>query len=76
MVTLTPDPDPPKNGWLLPGGDLVPPGLVDQGFGAEIRWDVDLTPGHLYRLQVIVHDGDQTRMGGDAGQACLIFCAN
>lgn len=76
MVTLTPDPDPPENGWLLPGGDPVPPGLVDQGFGAEIRWDVDLAPGHLYRLQVIVHDGDQNPMGGDAAQACLIFCAN
>jgi len=37
---------------------------------AEIIWNVDnlgLTQGHDYRVQIILHDGDQ---GGDIGQAC------
>ena len=32
-------------------------------------------PGHSYRLQVIVHDGDQNKPGGDCGEACIVFCA-
>jgi hypothetical protein len=27
--------------------------------------------GHTYRLQFMVHDGDQTRAGGDTGQGCV-----
>ena len=27
------------------------------------------------RLQVIVHDGDQNKVGGDSGEACVLFCA-
>jgi hypothetical protein len=75
VVTITPDPDPPKNGWVLPGGDAVPVGLTNEGFGAEVRWEVDLSAGHSYRLQVIVHDGDQNKMGGDSAEACVVFCA-
>jgi hypothetical protein len=26
-------------------------------------------------MQVIVHDGDQNKGGGDCGEACVIFCA-
>jgi hypothetical protein len=74
-VTITPDADPAKNKWDLAGGDPVPAGLTDQGFGAEARWNVMLTPGHSYRLQVIVHDGDQNKAGGDSGEACVLFCA-
>jgi hypothetical protein len=74
-VTITPEANPAKNHWDLAGGDPVPAGLTDQGFGAEARWDVPLVAGHSYRLQVIVHDGDQTRAGGDSGEACVIFCA-
>jgi hypothetical protein len=44
------------------------------GFGAELRFEVGLVSGHSYRLQVMVHDGDQTR-GGDSGEACAVFCA-
>jgi hypothetical protein len=36
---------------------------------------VALLPGHSYRVQVLVHDGDQSKGGGDTGQACAIFCA-
>ena len=41
-VTVTPDGDPlAKNHWNLgPGSDPVPPGLVNQGYGAEVRWDL------------------------------------
>lgn len=74
-VTITPDKDPLRNNWDLAGGDAVPAGLANQGFGAEARWSVPLQAGHNYRLQVIVHDGDQNKAGGDSGEACVIFCA-
>ena len=45
-----------------------------QGFGAELRFEVGLVSGHSYRLQTIIHDGDQTR-GGDSGEGCAVFCA-
>jgi hypothetical protein len=32
-----------------------------------------LTPGHLYRVQFLIHDGDQNNTGGDAGQSCAII---
>jgi hypothetical protein len=72
-VTVTPDADPAKNDWNLDGGDAAPAGLVNQGYGAEVRWDVsklNLIPGHTYRLYFMVHDGDQNKTGGDVGQAC------
>jgi hypothetical protein len=50
-------------------------GLVNEGFGAEVRWEVGLSAGHSYRLQVIVHDGDENKMGGDSAEACVVFCA-
>jgi hypothetical protein len=75
-VTITPDADPTKNNWNLgPGADPVPTGISGEGFSAEVRWDVPLTPGHSYRLQVMVHDGDQNKAGGDSGEACVIYCA-
>jgi hypothetical protein len=74
-ITITPDADPAKNKWDLAGGDPAPAGLTDQGFGAEARWTVPLASGHNYRIQVIVHDGDQNKSGGDSGEGCVIFCA-
>jgi hypothetical protein len=74
-VSIIPDMDPAKNNWTLPGGDPVPAGLSNEGFGAEARWNVQLVPGHSYRLQVLVHDGDQNKAGGDSGEACVLFCA-
>jgi hypothetical protein len=75
-VSVTPDPDPAKNNWNLGGGDPVPPGLTNQGYGAEVRWDIVLIPGRSYRIQVLVHDGDQNKAGGDSGEACVNFCAS
>jgi hypothetical protein len=73
--SITPDADPMKNNWNLGGGDPVPAGLANEGFGAEVVWNVALTPGRSYRLQAMVHDGDQNKAGGDSGEACVIFCA-
>jgi hypothetical protein len=77
VVTVTPDGDPAKNNWNLgPGADPVPPGLTDQGYGTEIRWNIsslNLIPGHQYRVYFMVHDGDQNKTGGDSGQGCLYF---
>ncbi len=74
-VTVTPDADPSKNNWNLgTGSDPVPGGLTNEGYGAEVRWDatkLGLVPGHAYRFQVMVHDGDQNKSGGDSGEACL-----
>jgi hypothetical protein len=74
-VSITPDADPAKNAWNLGGGDPAPTGLKSEGYGAEVRWNVALTAGHSYRIQVIVHDGDQNKAGGDSGEACVVFCA-
>jgi len=75
-VTITPDADPTKNNLNLgAGADPVPMGIANEGYGAEARWNVTLTPGHSYRLQVLVHDGDQNKTGGDSGEACVLFCA-
>jgi hypothetical protein len=46
----------------------------NQGYSAELQFEVGLISGHSYRLQVIVHDGDQNK-GGDSGEACVTFCA-
>jgi hypothetical protein len=37
-------------------------GLPNANFGFE--------KGHVYRVQILIHDGDQNKTGGDAGQAC------
>ena len=78
VVTVTPDADPAKNGWNLGSGDAAPAGLNDEGYGAEVRWNVDdlvaagaMVMGHSYRLQFMVHDGDQNKVGGDAGENCV-----
>jgi hypothetical protein len=69
--------DPAQNGWNLGLGSTPPPaGTTSEGYGAEIQWNLNalyqqgvLIPGHNYRFYVIVHDGDQNKVGGDAGQA-------
>ena len=74
VITLLTDNDPSPNHWNLGSGDAVPAGAVDLGYGAEIRWNVDdlgLLAGHNYRLYFMMHDGDQNRVGGDVGHACL-----
>jgi hypothetical protein len=74
-VSVTPDADPAKNDWNFGLSDPVPSGIKDEGWSAEVKWGVTFQPGHSYRLQVIVHDGDQNKSGGDCGEACVVFCA-
>ncbi len=72
-VVITTDADPSSNGWNLAGGDAPPAGSANAGFGTEVKWDINslgLIPGHAYRIQVMVHDGDQNKLGGDAGSMC------
>lgn len=74
VVTIAVDPDPKNtNGWNLMGGAIPPPGTKANKYGALITWDVNklgLLPGHVYRLQFMVHDGDQNKTGGDVGESC------
>jgi hypothetical protein len=67
--------DPQQNHWNLgPGSDTPPSAVQNQGYGAEVDWNVNslgLIPGHVYRFYVMVHDGDQNKSGGDVGQACV-----
>jgi hypothetical protein len=80
-VSVTADADPAKNSWNLgAGADPVPAGMSNEGYGTEIRWNLNdlynqgvLIPGHTYRFYVMVHDGDQNKVGGDAGQAAYNY---
>ena len=77
LATITPDADPAKNNWNLGTlADPVPSTFKkNEGFGAEVVWNLALIPGHSYRVQAMVHDGDQNKVGGDSGEACVNFCA-
>jgi len=51
---------------------------LESGYCSEAIWDIGalqaagiLQPGHAYRLQYMVHDGDQNKTGGDVGQNCV-----
>jgi hypothetical protein len=74
VFTVTPDANMQKNNWNLGSqADPAPAGLSNEGWGSELRWnveDIGMKPGHAYRLEFMVHDGDQNKAGGDAGEAC------
>jgi hypothetical protein len=76
-ATITPDMDPAANNQNYGNGHMAPAGTLThaEAFGAEVRWDIRLEAGHNYRFQVMVHDGDQNKIGGDSGEACVTFCA-
>ncbi len=75
-----------QNNWNLGAGSDTPTatggftnaGFKSEGYGNEIRWNVNalqsggssLSPGHTYRIQVMTHDGDQNQTGGDVGEYC------
>jgi len=71
-------------GWNLGvGSDPLPIGFINPAnnkpvintYGTEVMWNLDLlqlNPSHKYRFQFTVHDGDQTRAGGDVGEGCII----
>ncbi|MGC4087511.1 MAG: hypothetical protein QM756_06395 [Polyangiaceae bacterium] len=78
-ASITPDPDPAKNNWNIGIPDPIPASAMAgkaEGYSAEVRWDLVLVAGHSYRIQVMVHDGDQNKVGGDTGEACVNFCAD
>jgi hypothetical protein len=82
--------DPTQNNWNNggpPAANPVPDAIKactfnsnasgvspSSAFTAQVDFEVGLISGHSYRLQVIVHDGDQRR-GGDSGEGCVTFCA-
>jgi hypothetical protein len=76
-ASITPDVDPAKNDQNYGNGHTAPAGTLTkaEAYGTEVRWDIRLEAGHNYRFQVMVHDGDQNKIGGDAGEACVTFCA-
>jgi hypothetical protein len=76
-ASITPEADPAKNNQNYGNGHTAPAGSIvkAEGYGTEVRWDIRLEPGHNYRFQVMVHDGDQNKIGGDSGEACVTFCA-
>jgi len=60
----------------------IPGATSNEKYGSEIRWNVSslvdqtggaLQNGHKYRVQFIVHDGDQNKTGGDVGEACVVI---
>jgi hypothetical protein len=78
LTTITPDADPSTNGTNFgPGAPLTsyPAGLSAQDYSADVVWNIssipDYNPAHSYRAQFMVHDGDQNKIGGDVGQACV-----
>jgi hypothetical protein len=78
-TSIKPGADPAKNNWNLgPGADPVPltNGALpkSEGYGTEADWTfskLGLMSGHTYRIEFMVHDGDQTNTGGDSGEACV-----
>ena len=76
-ASITPDADPARNNMDYGNGHTPPAGAITkaEAYGAEVRWDIRLEVGHNYRFQVMVHDGDQNKVGGDSGEACVTFCA-
>jgi extracellular elastinolytic metalloproteinase len=84
-ANITPGPNPAKNNWNLgSGADPVPTtnGALpkNEGYGTEASWNFSdlkdetgapLTSGNAYRVEFMVHDGDQTNTGGDSGEACV-----
>ena len=72
-IDVQPDADPAKNNWNIGGGQAPPAGTPNEGYGTLVQWDISqlgLVPGHTYRILVMVHDGDQNKDGGDAGELC------
>ena len=72
--------DPPANNTFGPGADTPPSGLSYEKFRTEVRWDLfslkdqngqAVTAHNAYRVEFMVHDGDQNKSGGDVGVACV-----
>jgi hypothetical protein len=73
-IVLDPDPATKNHKNVGPGGENPPDATQDFGYSTEIVYSVaslGLNPTHNYRIQFMVHDGDQNKTGGDVGQACF-----
>lgn len=73
LVTIIPDANPRSNAWNLAGAQAPPAGVRKEGYSALVAWDINslgLKANHKYRVQFMVHDGDQNKDGGDVGQSC------
>lgn len=75
-ITIEQDADPTTK-YMWKGVPDTPPGGFPncEGYCSEVVWNLDslgLRPGHTYRMQFIIHDGDQNQDGGDSGQGCVI----
>jgi len=73
-VQLVVDGDPTPNNSNVGSGISVPPGTGSEGFSTVVSWDVaklGLKSGHTYRIQFMVHDGDEHYTGGDVGENCV-----
>jgi hypothetical protein len=74
---LGPGGDIPPAGF---GGQYPTPAGIktfNEGYTAEARWNIAdliasgiMQTGRVYRVQFMVHDGDQNKAGGDAGENC------
>ncbi len=69
------DSDPTANFWNLGSVFPAPTNPASEaGYGAVVSWNLknfNLITGHTYRLQFMVHDGDENRVGGDVGENCI-----
>jgi Flp pilus assembly protein TadG len=76
VISVNEDNDPAtKNNWN--GVPDTPPGGFPTcgGYCSEVVWNVDslkLKTGHTYRMEFMIHDGDQNKVGGDSGEACVV----
>jgi hypothetical protein len=72
-ISVATDADPAPNNTNL-GGIPFPSGVATEGYTAVVSWEISrlgLQSGHTYRMQFMVHDGDQNKTGGDVGQNCV-----
>lgn len=73
-VSVVSDADPTPNQWNLGSGVPAPTGIPTEGYTAVVSWEsshLGLLPGHTYRIQFMIHDGDQNHSGGDVGENCV-----
>ncbi len=75
-VAIAVDSNPAKNDWNLGAGVPIPSNAasIGEGYSSMVSWDITrlgLATGHTYRIQFMVHDGDQTKAGGDVGENCV-----
>ena len=56
--------------WNVSNANVV---CIDGATGAPSVLGPGFHLGRIYRVQFLIHDGDQNKNGGDAGQSCAIM---